>query len=398
MTDEELDRFKIDLRAAQDIGVLDLTPLDDYRERRPVWVDKPMLQSSAFHLLVGRKGVCKGTYLAGKAAAMTNGKLLKSGEPKRVLILTSEDSIEMDFLPRFRIAGGVTSLVSIIGNKFKLPGSIGALGRRAKDLGDVGMIVLDPLGNHTGGKDTNAEGATRDAISGLNDLADELECMIFGVRHLGKNAQNGPLAAVLGSTAWVDTPRAVLAMAADDEDPLTFHLQLIAGNRAAKSEGARLLRLEVLQPDPDDPEYELTRIIEAGPSTKDVGDLLTGETASKNVTGKAKARAAIFAHFDGTGNAWIASDELDVIVAQASGLKARTARDVRMTMGSNGEGLIRARQVLNTDTGRNQWECSLADVSPALRNITPSLNGNGQSREQSRDDAENEQSREWEDF
>ena len=46
------------------------------------------------------------------------------------------------------------------------------------------MIVIDPIGNHTGGKDTNAEGDTREAIQGLNPLADELDCMVFGVRHL----------------------------------------------------------------------------------------------------------------------------------------------------------------------------------------------------------------------
>ena len=43
--------------------------------------------------------------------------------------------------------------------------------------------------------------------------------MVFGVRHLSeKECSRGVLAAILGSSAWVHVPRAVLAVVRDDED------------------------------------------------------------------------------------------------------------------------------------------------------------------------------------
>ena len=74
------------------------------------------------------------------------------------------------------------------------------------EIGNVGLIIIDPIGNHLGGVDTDKEGLVRHAIGGLNDLANELGNTIIGVRHLTKNTSAGALASVLGSTAWRDIP------------------------------------------------------------------------------------------------------------------------------------------------------------------------------------------------
>ena len=60
----------------------------------------------------------------------------------------------------------------------------------------------------------------RHAIAPLNGLADDSGCLIIGVRHPGKDRSRGALASILGSTAWVDAPRAVVMVAVDDEEPL----------------------------------------------------------------------------------------------------------------------------------------------------------------------------------
>ena len=72
------------------VARLSLRNLSTYDVRQVVWLDKPFLQRGAFHLLGGRKGVCKGTWLCGMAARVTTGDLY--GEPMRVLVITSEDS------------------------------------------------------------------------------------------------------------------------------------------------------------------------------------------------------------------------------------------------------------------------------------------------------------------
>jgi hypothetical protein len=56
-------------------GALDWLPLSEIEMRSIEFVDRPLWQASAFHLLVGRKSVGKGTVLAHLAARVTRGEL-----------------------------------------------------------------------------------------------------------------------------------------------------------------------------------------------------------------------------------------------------------------------------------------------------------------------------------
>ncbi len=76
--------------------------LADVEMKPIVYLDRPLFQRSAFHLLCGKKGVGKGTYLALLAAKVTLGAF---GEPGNVLLISSEDSDELDVKPRVRAAG-----------------------------------------------------------------------------------------------------------------------------------------------------------------------------------------------------------------------------------------------------------------------------------------------------
>ncbi|MEO5575050.1 MAG: AAA family ATPase [Gaiellaceae bacterium] len=325
----------VDIEFAPDIPArLSLRQLDSYRIRRVEWLDKPHLQRGAFHLLAGRKGVCKGTWICRTAARVTTGELY--GEPKRVLVITSEDSIELDFLPRLIAAGGDPSKVAIVNGPFQLPGDIDWLRAQAQKLGNVGLIVIDPLGNHAGGKDTNAEGDTRAAIQDLNPLADELDCMVFGVRHLSKDASRGALSSVLGSTAWVDVPRAVILMAADDEDDMLFHAQVVAGNRGPKSATGRAYRLELHDVEPA---RDITCLTAEGESTKDVEQLLNGRSADAAPESRsAQARELILDILENEGEQ--ESDAFDARISAETGISAKTVRNIRGTI--KNDGLIRA--------------------------------------------------------
>lgn len=325
----------VDVEFAPDIlARLSLRPLDTYRIRRVEWLDKPHLQRGAFHLLAGRKGVCKGTWLCGIAARVTTGELY--GEPKRVLVITSEDSIELDFLPRLIGAGGNPRLVAIVNGPFRLPDDLDWLKMEALKLGNVGLIVIDPLGNHAGGKDTNAEGDTRAAIQDLNPLADELDCMVFGVRHLSKDSSRGALASVLGSTAWVDVPRTVILMAADDEDNMLFHAQVVAGNRGPKSATGRAYRLELRDVAPA---TEIGYLVPEGDSTKNVEDLLGNRGGGAPPSRSAQAKRLILDILDNEGEQ--ESDALDARVAQETGIAAKTVQNVRVKL--RGDGLVASR-------------------------------------------------------
>ena len=97
------------------------------------------------------------------------------------------------------------------------------------------MLNIDPVGSHISGKDSNSETDVRAAIAPLNQLADEHQAMVFGVRHLSeKECKRGVLAAVLGSSAWIEVPRAVIAVARDDQDATVSHIQCVSREPAAR--------------------------------------------------------------------------------------------------------------------------------------------------------------------
>jgi hypothetical protein len=331
--------------------------LSDVAPRSIVWLDKPFLQRGAFHLLAGRKGSAKGTYVCGLAAKVTRGELFDG--PRNVLMISSEDSTATDVRPRVDAADGDTTRVHVITSDFRLPRDVEALKRHAVEIGDVGLVVIDPLGNHLIDTDTDGEGAVRNAIAGLNKLADELDCLLIGVRHLSKDVSKGALASVLGSTAWVDVPRAVIVMAPDDEDDFVFHAQVVAGNRGPRGAG-REFRLELVDVGLLEP---VTLLRAMGESGKNVEDLLSGH--GRKDSRSAQARDRILDMLEDAGE--IESDTLDARVAHATGLVAGTVRNLRGKL--KDEGLIRNRAEKNEDGTVARWLVSRTAAPRESRDV-----------------------------
>ena len=160
-----------------------------------------------------------------------------------VLFVSTEDSAEIDLKPRLVAAGADTKRCFLIEQHVKLPDDVDEPRRLARDLGKIGLFVIDPVANHIGATRPSDDVEVRHAIAPLNRLADELGCLLIGVRHPGKDRSRGAVASILGSTAWVDTPRAVVMIAVDDEDPLLRHIQVVAGNRSLNG-SAQAFRIE----------------------------------------------------------------------------------------------------------------------------------------------------------
>lgn len=248
------------------------------------FVDKPLLQASAFHLVVGRKGMGKGTLLANIAARVMRGEL---GPKRNVVWIGSEDSAAIDVVPRIIAAGGDPDRLLLVENGWiQLPRDIPTeIEPALRDMDDVGMVNIDPVGNHfASGKSSNDDIDVREAIAPLNDFADRHQTMVFGVRHLSeKEASRGVLAAILGSSAWVQVPRAVLAVARDDAN--ITHVQCVAGNRLPPDTPGRMFRIEGTQV--ADLTNEVTRAVWIGDSRAQVEDLLaTRERGTKRADAK----------------------------------------------------------------------------------------------------------------
>jgi predicted transcriptional regulator len=317
---EEIDAYFDSLHAAPE-SRLDAVPLVDVEMRSIEWKERPLWQCSAFELLAGVKGAGKGTYLAGLAARTTHAGA-------NVLFISSEDSMEIDLKPRLVAAGADISRCFTITQHIRLPDDVPDLERLARSLGGVGLFVIDPLANHIGDSNSNSDAEVRDAIAPLNGLADRLGCLLVGVRHPGKDRSRGALASILGSTAWVDTPRAVVMIALDDEDPTVRHIQVVAGNRSLNG-SARAFRIEAV---PVEGLAEpITRAVDLGESAKDVEALIGAQPAETKTD---RARELILDILEAEGEQ--ESDALDARVACETGLAAKTVKNARSRLSKEG--------------------------------------------------------------
>jgi AAA domain len=302
-----------------------------------VFLDKPIWQAGTFHLLVGRKNSGKGTFLAAEAARVTRGEL---GEHRNVIwIAQGEDSYARDVGPRILAAGGDLARVTVLdGGRLTLPNDINEILHKAKEIGDVGMIVIDPLGSSLRlGKSSNIDSDVRSAIACLNDLADRLGCIVTGVRHLtNKEISGGLLAGVLGSSDWVNIPRVVLALVHDDQEEDLRHLTVVTGNRT-KSGAGRLYRIEGVIPAHGG--EEVTRAVFVGDSHKDA-EMLLDNGIRRSDSKSAQARELILDTLEQAPGQRMESDAFDAHIAELTGLAAGTIRQQRAKL--KNAGLIRS--------------------------------------------------------
>ncbi len=269
-------RYREEPEPAEADNYLGIKTLDKIVMRSVQFVWKPFLQRSAFHLLVGRKGAGKGSLLAYIAAQETNGQLEGESESRAVLWISSEDSFGIDVKPRIVAQGGDPRMVLTVDKRIKLPEDLPHIEAVCREH-NVGMLVIDPIAGAVGAIDSNAEGPIVTAIGGLNELADRLDLIVVGVRHLGKNIDRGALEAVLGNVAWVNTPRVILGIAQDVEEKVVT-LQVLAGNRSRSMASYDFDLNEELVPGLREP---VSKVVPRGESDTDLSDVLAKQPRGK---------------------------------------------------------------------------------------------------------------------
>lgn len=184
-------------------------------------------------ILAGAGGTGKTTLSIGLIATLTSGGRWPDGapctEPRSAIIWSSEDDPADTIIPRLIAAGADLDKVHI------LQGRINDLGETepfdpAKDadllaaelerLGDVGIIMIDPIVSAVAG-DMHRANDVRRALQVLVDLAERYDCSVLGITHFSKgSAGNNPAERVLGSQAFGALARTVLVAAKQEDSDL----------------------------------------------------------------------------------------------------------------------------------------------------------------------------------
>jgi nicotinamidase-related amidase len=301
-------------------------------------------------LLVGEEGLGKSTLLARLIADLTRGRLdgdlgERTGD---VLYLTGEDAPDSVIVPRLQAAGAACERVHFIDLR-EADGE-----PRWTDLGrDLGLIaeaveacraalvVIDPVADFLGGRNTNHEHVMRQSLGPVARLAADAGVAVIATRHVNRQSTSDPLTRAMGSRVFTQLARSMLLFGCDPGDPAGRAgsrrvLGVGKANHAAPGTQSLAYRLEgatVL--DDDGREIETVQLVEAGPSAVGASEILVPVDRPR---APLRATAVALVHEQLGHGEWLASGPLRD-AADALGISDRTLNDALKEAGAEYRGV-----------------------------------------------------------
>ena len=226
----------------------------DLKPEKLIWIWPGRIPEGKLVLLGGPPGLGKSQLTAFMSAVVFNGGAWPCGEgstlPGDVIFMSAEDGIQDTIIPRLMAAGADTTRVHIVaaatkpdgtGRKtFSLKTDVDLLEEKAKEIGNVRLIIVDPISAYMGGSDGNGNVETREVLEPLADMANRLRIAVVAVTHLNKGGSGGNQSALnrfAGSIAFVAAARAAFAVIADPEDDGRRLLLQAKNNLGRKCQG-----------------------------------------------------------------------------------------------------------------------------------------------------------------
>lgn len=212
---------------------LKVTRASDIVLRRVRWLWTLRIVLGGLTLLAGREGIGKSTVAAWLCAAVTRGELDGElhGRPRTVVYVNSEDARDYTIVPRLRAAGA--DLDQVIFVDAVMPGDDGrdyesslVLPADAHLLADIvaehqaALVVLDAATSTIDSRlDGDRDRQMRQGLEAIGrDIGERADCAVLGIVHFGKRDSSDTGKLILGSIAWSQVARSVLAVALDEEN------------------------------------------------------------------------------------------------------------------------------------------------------------------------------------
>lgn len=204
---------------------------------KPVnWLWRDKIPAGKVSMIVGNPGLGKSQVCASLAAVITTGGLwpvTRDQAPQgSVIILSAEDDADDTIGPRMEAAGADCSKIEIleairteteegeeITRGFDISSDITQLIVLMRQIGDVRLVIIDPISAYMGTLDSHKNSDVRGAMARLKDVASEMGAGILIVNHLNKSQGQDALLKSQGSVGFVAAARAVWGVAKDKENP-----------------------------------------------------------------------------------------------------------------------------------------------------------------------------------
>lgn len=185
------------------------------------WLLKDRIPRSELTILAALGGTGKGMLCYDLAARISRGAVLPGDTeaelPGNVILVSTEDDPNVVTINRLQAAGAdmrrVFDLSTVNGAAFELPLHNAVLHQAISEIGDVRLVVLDPLAGVAPVPLTSVA-KVRAILTPLRQIAHDTGCAMVITHHLTKGKE------IAGSRAIIDGVRSVLTITRDatDED------------------------------------------------------------------------------------------------------------------------------------------------------------------------------------
>lgn len=244
-------------------GALAVIRMADVQLEKLEWLWPGYVALGKISLIAGDPGVGKSQLTADLAARVTTGKGFRSssvtgggwtkqGAPGSVVLISCEDDPADTIRPRLEAAGADVERVHLVtGQKsqtadgretispLSLQTALDSLELLLSDLGDVRLVIIDPISAYMGSTDTHKNADVRAVLGPLAGLAIKHRVAVVVVSHLNKGSGENALYRVTGSLGFTGQARAVFLVSKDREDSEDDNKRLFLSvkNNLAKDNG-----------------------------------------------------------------------------------------------------------------------------------------------------------------
>lgn len=208
-----------------------LTRMSDIAMRSVDWLWPERVALGKVTALAGYGGLGKSTILFDMAAAVSRGAAWPAGEGfaplGSTLILSSEDDPEDTIAPRLTAAQADLSKIYFIRmvrdekgeRSFNLQADLASLEARIAEIGDVKLVIIDPVTAYLGKIDSHKNAEVRGVLGPLCDMTARARVATICNTHFAKGDNKSANAKIIGSVAFVNQVRMAIVVLEDAHNP-----------------------------------------------------------------------------------------------------------------------------------------------------------------------------------
>jgi hypothetical protein len=194
------------------------------------WLWPSRIARGKLTIVAGHPGLGKSQFTAFLAAKVSTGSHWPAREGDSpngsVLMLSAEDDIADTIRPRLEAAGADIDRVHVLtaikhedaARGFNLGRDLLALENALAKIGDVKLIIIDPITAYLGAIDSHKTGDVRALLAPVSELSARQGVAIVAISHLNKGGGNEAMGRITGSLAFVAASRAAFLIHKDPED------------------------------------------------------------------------------------------------------------------------------------------------------------------------------------